>query len=168
LDQLYLNTLGFPVRKGTLYRSPKAPNDYCWEIEICCDESPQLNYRDWPDDRPEGPDDWLAGASLLLAAQRLPLRVQSPDELIGRDYRFPPLEESPAEWADDPCWPYFFLYVWEWYPAEPLRVTFISKRDRQYRVEIAGEYASGEASYKLRVQAWLDWLTEGRRTSRCT
>jgi hypothetical protein len=158
LDQLYLNSLGFPVRKGTLYQSPKAPNDYRWEIEIYCDESPQLDYRDWAEDRPKGPDDWLSGTPLLLAAQRLPLRVQSPDELIGRAYRFPPLEENLAEWSDDPCWPYFFLYVWEGCPAEPLQVTFTGKRDRQYRVEITGKYATGEVSYELRVQAWLDWV----------
>jgi hypothetical protein len=158
VDQLYLNTFGFPVQKGTLSRNPRAPNDYCWEIEIHCDESPQLNYRDWPDDRPEGQDDWLAGTPLLLAAQRLPLRVQSPDELIGRGYRFPPPDDNPTEWSDDPCWPYFFLYVWEGAPAEPLYVTFTDKRDRQYRVEISGRYDSGGVSYELRVQAWLDWL----------
>ena len=159
MDQLYLNSIGFPVQKGTLYCSPKAPNDYRWEIQIYCDESPQLNYENWPDDRPEGPDDWLAGTPLLLAAQRLPLRVQSSDELIGRHYRCPPLEEDPAEWSDDPCWPYFFLYVWEGYPAEPLHVAFTGKRDRQYRVEITGTHKSGERTYELRVQAWLDWLT---------
>jgi hypothetical protein len=159
VDQLFLNTIGFPVQRGTLYRSPNDRGDYCWEIEIHCDESPQLDYRNWPDHRPEGPDDWLAGAEPMLGAQRLPLRVQSPDELIGRDYRFPPLEENPAEWSDDPCWPYFFLYTWEGYPAEPLHVAFTGKRDQRYRVEIAGAYESGERTYELRVQAWLDWLT---------
>jgi len=158
VDQLYLNTIGFPVRKGTLHRNPKEPSDYRWEIEIHCDESPDLDFEDWPDDRPAGPDDWLAGTTLLLAAQRLPLRVNSPDELIGRDYWFPPPQDDPAEWSNDPCWPYFFLYVWEGYPAEPLHVAFTGMRDRQYRVEITGEYGSGEAAYKLRVQAWLDWL----------
>ena len=57
MDHIYLNTLGFTIQKGTLCRSPKAPNDYSWEIEIYCDNSPQLNYWDWPDDRLEGPDD---------------------------------------------------------------------------------------------------------------
>jgi len=157
VDQLHLDTIGFPVRKGTLYRSPTAKSDYRWEVEIHCDESPQLDYRKWPDDRREGPDDWLAGAELMLGAQRLPLRVQSPEELIGRAYLFPPEEDDPAEWSDDPCWPYFFLYVWEGYPAEPLHVAFTDKRDRQYRVEIIGKYTSGERIYELRVQAWLDW-----------
>jgi hypothetical protein len=79
--------------------------------------------------------------------------------LIGRDYLFPPTpEEDPAEWSNDPCWPYFFLYVWEGYPTEQLRVAFTGKRDRQYRVEITGGYDSGEVIYELRVQAWLDWL----------
>jgi hypothetical protein len=158
VDQLYLDTIGFPVSKGTLYRNAAAQSVYRWGVEIYCEESPQLDYRNWPDDRPEGPDDWLAGTGLLLAAQRLPLRVQSPDELIGRAYRFPPEEDDPAEWSDDPCWPYFFLYVWEGYPAEPLHVAFTGKRDRQYRVEISGGYDSGERAYALRVQAWLDWL----------
>jgi hypothetical protein len=157
VDQLSLDTIGFPVRKGTLSRNPTAKSDYRWEVEIYCDESPQLDFRTWPDDRPEGPDDWLAGTELLLAAQRLPLRVQSPDELIGRSYRFPPVEDDLAEWSDDPCWPYFFLYVWEGSPAEPLQVTFTGKRERQYRVEVSGSYASGERTYELQVQAWLDW-----------
>ncbi len=159
MDHLYLNTIGFPVQKGTLYRSPAALSDYRWEIEIYCDESPQLDYRNWPDDRLEGTDDWLAGTGLLLGAQRLPLRVQSPDELIGRDYWFPPPQDNPAEWSSDPCWPYFFLYVWEGYPTEPLHLAFTAKQDRQYRVEISGAYLSGEVSYELRAQAWLDCLT---------
>src|SRR5262245_38447496 len=103
-------------------RRPNELSDYRWEIEIYCDESPQLDYRDWPDDRQEGPDDWLTGTGLLLGAQRLPLRVQSPDELIGRDYWFPPPDDDPAEWSNDPCWPYFFLYVWEGYPTGPICV----------------------------------------------
>ncbi|MCI0458932.1 MAG: hypothetical protein L0Z62_18395 [Gemmataceae bacterium] len=160
MDQLFLNTIGFPVQRGTLSRGREELGDYCWEIEIYCDESPQLDYWNWPDDRPWGPDDWLAGTGLLLAAQRLPLRVQSPDELIGRDYLFPPTpEDDPTEWSNDPCWPYFFLYVWEGYPTEQLRVAFTGKQDRQYRVEITGTYDSGEVIYELRAQAWLDWLT---------
>ncbi len=158
MDHLYLDEIGFPVRKGTLYHRPDGQSEYSWEVEIYCDESPQLDYQNWPDDRPEEPDDWLAGTGLLLAAQRLPLRVQSPDELIGRAYRFPPDEDDPTKWSDDPCWPYFFLYVWEGYPAEPLQVAFTGKQDRQYRVEISGRYESGERTYRLRVQAWLDWL----------
>lgn len=158
VDELYLDTIGFPVQRGTFSCNPAAQSDYRWEVEIYCDESPQLDLRNWPDDRPEGPDDWLAGTGLLLAAQRLPLRVQSPDELIGCDYRFPPAEDNPAEWSDDPCWPYFFLYAGEGYPTEPLRVAFTGKRDRQYRVEISGRYQSSERTYELRVQAWLDWL----------
>jgi hypothetical protein len=158
VDQLYLNTIGFPVRKGTLYRGAQELGDYCWEIEIYCDESPQLDYRNRPDDRECGPDDWLAGTGVLLSAQMLPLRVQSPDELLGRAYVFPPTPEG-----DDPDrpaghgWPYFFLYVWEGVPTAQLRVAFTAKRGRQYRVEIAGGYPEGGVTYDLRVQAWLDW-----------
>lgn len=157
MDQLYLDTIGFPVRKGTFFRGREVVNEYCWEIEIYCDESPQLDYRNWPDDRPEAPDDWLAGTAPLLAAQRLPLRVQTPDELIGREYWFPPAEDDPSEWSNDPCWPYFLLYLWEGYSAEPLHVAFTDKRDRKYRVEISGGYDICGRIYDLRVQAWLDW-----------
>ena len=95
----------------------------------------------WPDHREEGPDDWLAGTGLLLAAQRLPLRVQSPDELIGREYLFPPTpKDDAADCVPNFGWPYFFLYVWEGCATEQMRVAFTDKRDRQYRVEIAGRY----------------------------
>jgi hypothetical protein len=159
VDQLCLNTIGFPVQRGTLYRGREELGDYCWEVEIYCEESPQLDYRNWPDDREEGPDDWLAGTGLLLSAQRLPLRVQSPDELIGRDYLFPPTPEgSPPDYPADLGWPFFFLYVWEGFPTEQLRVVFTGKRNRQYRVEIAGGYVNSGLIYELRVQAWLNWL----------
>jgi hypothetical protein len=158
VDHLYLGTIGFPVRKGTLYRSPTAKSDYRWDVALYCDESPQLDYRNWPDDHQESPDDWLAGIEPLLAAQRLPLRVQSPDELVGRVYRFPPMDDDPADWSDDPCWPYFFLYFWEGDATEQLQVTFTAMRDRQYRVKIIGSYTSGDRTYELRAEAWLDWL----------
>ena len=159
VDQLYLNTIGFPVQRGTLSRGRQDLGDYCWKIEIYCDESPQLDYRNWPDDREEGPDDWLAGTGLLLAAQRLPLRVRFPDELIGQEYLFPPTPDPDSpDWDTTLGWPFFFLYVWEGYPTEQLTVAFTDKRDRQYRVEIAGKYLTSEVPYQLRVQAWLDWL----------
>ena len=158
VDQLFLNTIGFPVRKGTLYRGREELGDYCWEVEVSCDESPQLDYRKWPDDREEGPDDWLAGTEILLSAQMLPLRVQSPDELIGREYLFPPTPEgAPSDCPASLGWPYFFLYVWEGVPTAQLRVAFTAKRDRQYRVEIEGGYPDDAITYQLRVQAWLEW-----------
>jgi len=159
VDHLFLNTIAFPVERGVLYRGREELGDYCWEVEVYCGESPQLDYRNWPDDRVETADDLLAGASPLLSAQRLPLRVQSPDELVGREYLFPPTPEpDPSEWqAADPCWPYFFLYIWEGCPTEQLRVAFTAKRGRQYRVEITGGYSNSGVSYSLRVQAWLDW-----------
>ena len=70
MDQLYLNTIAFPVRRGELYRGRDASTDYRWGIEINCDESPQLDYRDWPDDREEGPLDWLAGCEPYLGIGR--------------------------------------------------------------------------------------------------
>lgn len=159
MDHLFLNTIAFPVERGVLSRGREELGDYCWELEIYCGESAQLDYRNWPDNRAETADDFLAGESLLLSAQLLPLRVQSPDELIGREYLFPPTNEpDPAEWRDTaPCWPYFFLYIWEACPTEQLRVAFKAKRGRQYRVEIEGGYIASGVSYSLRVQAWLDW-----------
>jgi hypothetical protein len=44
MDQLFLNTIGFPVQKGTISRGREDLDDYCWEIEIFCDESPQLHF----------------------------------------------------------------------------------------------------------------------------
>jgi len=159
VDHLFLNTIAFPVERGLLYRGREELGDYRWEVEVYCGESPQLDYRNWPDDRVETPDDFLAGTAVMLGAQRLPLRVQSPDELVGREYLFPPTPEpDPSEWeAADLCWPYFFLYVWEGCPTEQLRVAFTAKRGRQYRVEITGGYSNSGVSYTLRVQAWLDW-----------
>jgi hypothetical protein len=155
VDHLFLNNIAFPVRRGSLCRGREELGDYCWEIEVYCDESPQLDYRNWTDDREEGPDDWLAGAGLLLCAQRLPLRVSSPDELIGRTYLFPPtLDDDAADWPTDLGWPFFFLYVWEGYATSQMRVVFLGKRDHQYRVEITGGYGG---NYELRVAAWLDW-----------
>jgi hypothetical protein len=88
----------------------------------------------------------------------LPLRVQSPDDLIGREYLFPPRPgDRPPDMPANLGWPYFFLYVWEGFPTGQLRVAFTAKRDRQYRVEITGGYPEGEVTYNLRVQAWLDW-----------
>jgi hypothetical protein len=76
------------------------------------------------------------------------LRVESPDELIGRQYTFP---QTPDD--DPPDWPHLFEHDW----AYPMRVAFTAKRDWQYRVEIAGGYPVGGEIYDLRVEAWLDW-----------
>jgi hypothetical protein len=152
VDYLFLNTIAFPVRRGVLSRGRKDLGDYCWELEVYCGESPQFA------DREEEADDLLAGAEPLLSAQCLPLRVQAPDELIGREYLFPPTPEpDPPDWDTALGWPFFFLYVWEGYPTEQLRVAFTGKRDRQYRVEIEGGYVNSGVSYALRVQAWLEW-----------
>lgn len=169
MDHLFLNTFAFPVERGVLSQGRRELGEYRWELEVYCGESPQLDYHNWPDDRVETTDDLLAGTSPLLSAQRLPLRVQSPDELLGREYLFPPTPEpDPSEWREaNPVWPYFFLYLWEGCPTDQLKVLFTDKRDRQYRVEIEGMYSNSGVSYALRVQAWLDWQGEVR-TRPCT
>ncbi len=159
MDHLFLNTIAFPVLRGVLFRGRKDLGDYCWEVEVYCAQSPQLDNRNWPDDRVETVDDLLAGAEPLLSAQRLPLRVESPDELIGREYLFPPTPRpDPPDWKVALGWPFFFLHLWAGgCPTEQLRVAFTGKRDGQYRVEIDGGYVNSGVSYTLRVGAWLEW-----------
>ena len=158
MDFLYLNAIAFPVRRGVLSRGRKELGDYCWELEIYCDESPQLDDHNSPDDRPETEDDLLAGVPPLLSAQALPLRIESPDELIGREYLFPPTPlPNPPDWDTALGWPFFFLYFWEGSATEQLQVAFTGKRNGQYRVEIEGGYKNSGVSYALRVQAWLEW-----------
>ncbi len=41
MDQLILNSVGFPVRNGTLSRNRGEPGMRSWSIEIQCDESPR-------------------------------------------------------------------------------------------------------------------------------
>jgi hypothetical protein len=151
VDHLFLNTIAFPVRRGVLFRGREALGDYCWELEVYCGESPQL--------AGDGVDDLLAGAEPLLSAQGLPLRVKSPDELIGREYLFPPTPlPDPPDWDTALGWPFFFLDTWgKGCATEQLHVAFTGKRDRQYRVEIEGGYFNSGVSYTLRVQAWLEW-----------
>ncbi|OWK38086.1 hypothetical protein [Fimbriiglobus ruber] len=156
VDYLFLNTIAFPVRRGVLSRGREELGDYSWELEVYCGESPQLDYQNWPDDRPETIDDLLVGAEPLLSAQRLPLRVRSPDELIGREYLFPPTPE-PDLLDGVTAWPFFFLYVWEGCATSQMQVTFTGKQDGRYRVEISGEYFNSGVSYALRVQVWLEW-----------
>jgi len=83
MDQLFLNAIGFPVRSGALSRNRDESGVCYWCIEINCEESPQLDYRNWPDERDERELDWLASAEPFLYAQMLPLPVDSPDELVG-------------------------------------------------------------------------------------
>lgn len=163
MDHLFLNVIAFPVKRGVLHLGREELGKYRWGLEIYCGESPDLDYHNWPNDRVETADDVWAGASPLLSAQRLPLGVRTPDELIGREYLFPPTPEpDPSDWqAADPCWPFFFLSIWESCPTDPLRVAFTAKQDSQYRVEIKGAYSDSGVKYLLRVHAWLDWqLTE--------
>jgi hypothetical protein len=158
MDHLFLNTTAFPVRSGVLSRGRDATTDYRWGIEINCDESPQLDYRDWPDDRKEGPLDWLASAEPYLYAQMLPLPVASPDELVGNEFSFSQSpKDVPADWPQGIGWPFFMLYLFEHEWAYPMRMAFTAKRGSQYRVEINGGYPVGDLVHDLRVQAWLDW-----------
>ena len=156
MDFLHLHTIAFPVLRGNLSKL-REPSDYCWCIEIYCGESVQLDARNWPDDREEQDLDWLMGTEPYLYAQLLPLRVEAPDELLGRRYSFPQSpEDNPADWEPNQ-WPFFCLYTCEHDYAYPMTLTFTAKRDRQYRVEIEGKYPVCRASYDLRIQAWLDW-----------
>src|SRR4051812_17491818 len=99
MDQLFLNSIGFPVRTSTLSRNRSEPNVRSWCIEIQFGESEQLDYRTWPDDREEGELDWLASSEPYLYAQMLPLPVDSPEELVGRTYSFPQSpNDEPADW----------------------------------------------------------------------
>ena len=56
MDYLFLNTIAFPVRRCVLFRGRKTLGDYGWELEVYCDESPQLADL-------EAADDLLAGAA---------------------------------------------------------------------------------------------------------
>ncbi len=161
MDHLYLNTIAFPVLRGELLGGRDTTTDFRWGIEINCGESPQLDYRSWPDEREEQLHDWLASAEPYLYAQMLPLRVSSPDELVGREYTFPQSpDDDPPDWPRGIGWPFFTLYLFEHYWAHPIRVAFTGKQGIQYRVEIAGSYPDGGMVYDMRVQAWLDWQGE--------
>lgn len=161
MDHLYLNTIAFPVLRGELCGGRDTTTDYRWSIEIHCGESPQLDYRNWPDEREEQPLDWLAGLEPFLYAQMLPLRVASPEELVGRSYSFPQTpDDDPPNWPQGIGWPFFSLYLMEHAWAHPMRVTFIERRGQQYRVEIVGGYLDSGVVYDLRVTAWLNWLDE--------
>ncbi len=159
MDQLFLNTVGFPISRGTLSRFRDELKVWCWEIEIYCEESPQLDYRDWSDERERQEMDWLAGTEPYLYAQMLPLPAESPDELIGRTFSFPQSpDDDPAEWDRGVGWQFFGLYTWEHDLIYPTTVTFIERREKRYRVKIEGSYPANNTQYALQVETWLDWL----------
>lgn len=162
MDQLFLNSVGFPVLSGTLSRNrgEDAPGVRSWCIEIYCGESPQLDYRNWPDDREEDELDWLAGAEPYLCAQKLPLPPDSPDELLGQSFSFPQSpDDEPADWDRGVGWIFFCLYLFEHDLVYPMTVTFTERRDQLYRVKIAGSYSQvGKEPYDLCVEAWLKWV----------
>ncbi len=159
MDQLSLNSVGFPVRSGTLSRNRDEPGVRSWCIEIQCGESPQLDYSDWPDDRVEEELDWLAGAEPSLYAQMLPLPADSPDELVGRTFSFPQSpDDKPADWDRGVGWLFFCLYVFEHNLVYPTTVEFTERQEQRYRVKIAGSYPVGQGNYDVRAEAWLDWV----------
>lgn len=159
MDQLFLSSIGFPVRSGALSRNRDESGAQSWCIEIHCPESPQLDYRNWTDDREEAEVGWLAGAEPYLYAQMLPLPADSPDELIGHTYSFPQSpDDEPADWDRGVGWPFFCLYLFEHDLVCPTTVTFTERREQQVRVKIVGSYPFGEGHYDLRVEAWLNWM----------
>jgi hypothetical protein len=152
MDLLHLDTLTFPVLRGSLTRLRDEESDYCWDIEIHCDSSAELGAED-----PERELEYVLGAEPYLYAQMLPLRVESLDKLVGRRYSFPQSpEDDPADWEPDQ-WPFFCIYLWEHDYVHPVALAFTAKRDHQYRVEIEGKYPANGTCYDLRVHAWLDW-----------
>jgi hypothetical protein len=114
MDQLSLNSVGFPVPSGTLSRNRGEPGVRSWCIEIHCGESPQLDDCNWPDEREEQELDWLASAVPSLYAQMLPLPADSPDELVGRTFSFAPSpNDEPADWDRGVGWLFFGVYLFE-------------------------------------------------------
>ena len=160
MDQLFLDSVSFPVRNGTLSRNRDESGVRSWCIEINCGESPQLDYRNWQDDREEGELDWLASAEPYLYAQMLPLPADSPAELIGQTYSFPQSpNDSPANWDRGVGWLFFCLYLFEHALVYPMTIAFTEQRQQQYRVRLTGTYPVGERHHDLRVEAWLDWVS---------
>lgn len=161
MDFLYLDSIAFPVRSGKLYPGRDASEEFRWGIEIFCEEAPQLDFRNWHDDREEQPSDWLAGSEPFLYAQLLPLRISSPEQLIGRSYSFSqtPDDESP-DWPEGIGWPFFSLYLFEHLWAYPIRIAFTEKRNTQYQVEISGKFPQSDKVYDLRVSTWLECLQD--------
>jgi hypothetical protein len=159
MDQLSLNSVDFPVRSGTLSRNRGEPGVRSWCIEIHCGESPQLDYRNWPDGREEQELDWLASAEPSLYAQMLPLPADSPDELVGRTFSFPQSpDDEPADWDRGVGWLFFCVYLFEHDLVYPTTVAFTERQEQRYRVKIAGSYPVGQGHYDLRAEAWLDWV----------
>ncbi len=156
MDELFLNSVAFPVRCGTLSRNQVEAG---WCIEIHCGESPQFDCRNGPNDREENGLDWLASAEPILYAQMLPLPADSPDELVGRTFSFPQSpDDEPADWDRGLGWLFFCVYLFEHDFVYPTTVTFTERQERRYRVKITGSYPVGAGHYDLRVEAWLDWV----------
>jgi hypothetical protein len=151
MDFLHLDRLAFPVLRGSLSRLRDESSDFCWCVEVHCGEAAEQ------EEGQESELDYVLGAEPYLYAQLLPLRAESPDELIGRRYSFPQSpEDDPADWEPDQ-WPFFCLYLWEHDYVHPAALGFTGRRGRQYRVEIEGKYPVDGMCHDLRVQAWLDW-----------
>jgi hypothetical protein len=151
VDFLYLDTLTFPVLRGSLSKLREETSAYCWCMEILCASSTKSEQTQ------ECELHYLLGTEPYVYAQLLPLGVQAPDELIGRRYFFPQCpEDNPPAWEPDQ-WPFFCLYLWEHDYLYPTALAFTAQRGGQYRVEIEGQYPVDGKCYQLRVKAWLDW-----------
>jgi len=159
MNQLSLNSISFPVRNGTLSCHQDNSGRQCWSIQIQCDESAQLDYRNWPLERHEDELDWLAGTEPCLYAQMLPIPVSSPEELPGRTFPFPQSpDDEPAEWDRGAGWLFFCLYLFEHELAYPMTVTFVERQQDRYRVNIVGTFSCNSVNHELRADAWLDWV----------
>jgi hypothetical protein len=159
MDELFLNSVGFPVRSGTLSRHRDESGVRSWAIEIQCGESPQFDDRNRLDDNEETELDWLAGMEPCLYAQMLPLPADSPDELVGHSYLFSQSpDDEPADWDRGVGWLFFCIYLWEHDLVYPTTVTVTEKREKRFRVRITGYYPVNAGRYELRVEAWLDWI----------
>ena len=150
MDLLNLDRLAFPVLRGSLSRLRDESSDYCWDVEIHCGKSIEA------EEERESDLDYVRGLEPYLYAQLLPLRVKSPEELIGQRYSFPQSPDGPADWEPDQ-WPFFCLYLWVHDYVHPTTLAFTGRRGHQYRVEIEGKYPVDGKCFDLRVQAWLDW-----------
>jgi hypothetical protein len=127
-------------------------------LEIHCAESPQLDYRNWPDDKIEEELDWLASAEPTLYCQMLPLPDKPPEELVGHTFAFRETpHDDPAEWDRGVGWLFFVLYLFEHDCVYPTTITFTERQGNRYRVTIVSSYPLATGNYELRIDAWLDW-----------
>lgn len=146
MDFLYIDNLAFPVQRATISELRNGEGDYRWCIEIHCGVTKNPN-----------DEHWLAGTEPYLYAQLLPLRVSSPEELVGRTYYFPQSpDDEPPTWESGQ-WPFFCAYLHEHEYLYPVKISFDEHRDNRYRILFEGKYPCGDESHEIKVQTWLVW-----------